>query len=105
MFGNVTFWIFWRDGYEALRSLDDDGDGVLRGAELRGVALWQDRNGNGICDSGEVRPVSEWGITEISCAGEMHSTGIAWSPKGVTFTDGESRPTYDWIAPSRTSVE
>jgi hypothetical protein len=44
MFGNVTFWIFWRNGYEALRSLDDNHDGVLRGAELRGIALWQDRN-------------------------------------------------------------
>ncbi len=101
MFGNVTFWIFWRDGYEALRSLDDDNDGVLRGAELRGIALWQDCNGNGVCDPGEVRPVSEWGITTISCVGETHSTGIAWSSKGVTFTDGESRPTYDWVVPTR----
>ena len=101
MFGNVTFWIFWRDGYEALGSLDDNHDGVLSGDELRGMALWQDRNSNGICDPGEVRPVSDWGITAISCAGERHPTGISWSPKGVVFTNGESRPTYDWIVPSR----
>src|SRR5205085_4329163 len=49
MFGNVTFWIFWRDGYDALRSLDDNHDGVLSGVELRGLALWHDRNSNGIC--------------------------------------------------------
>jgi len=31
LFGNVTFWLFWENGYQALRSLDDDGDGRLRG--------------------------------------------------------------------------
>ena len=101
MFGNVTFWIFWRDGYDALRSLDDNDDGVLRGAELRGIALWQDQNGDGICDPGEVRPVAEWGITAISCAGEVDFTGLSWCPKEITFTNGECRPTYDWIAPSQ----
>jgi hypothetical protein len=68
MFGDVTFWIFWRDGYEALRSLDDDQDGVLQGSELCGIALWHDRNGNGISEPGEVRPVAECGIVSISCA-------------------------------------
>jgi len=66
MFGNVTFWIFWRDGYAALQSLDDDRDGALRGAELRGIALWQDQNSNGVSEPGEVRAVSDWGITTIS---------------------------------------
>src|SRR5947207_743214 len=62
MFGNVTFWIFWRDGYDALSALDDNGDGVLSGRELRGLALWQDRNGNGVSEPGEVRPVADFGI-------------------------------------------
>jgi len=100
MFGNVTFWIFWRDGYAALRSLDDDDDGTLRGAELCGIALWQDSNGNGVSEAGEVRPVSEWGITAISCAGDTDDSGAAWCPIGVTFDNGKTRPTYDWIAPS-----
>ncbi|MGH9331315.1 MAG: hypothetical protein ACRD09_12795, partial [Vicinamibacterales bacterium] len=47
LFGNVTFWLFWRNGFEPLAALDDDGDGELRGPELRGLALWHDRNGNG----------------------------------------------------------
>lgn len=101
MFGSVTFWIFWPDGYEALRSLDDDGDGKLCGAELRGIALWHDRNGNGVSDRGEVRPVAEWGIVAISCASQSHSAAAAWCPRGVTFANGETRPTYDWIAASR----
>jgi len=98
MFGNVTFWIFWRDGYAALAALDSDGDGVLRGAELRGLALWHDRNSNGVSDPGEVRPVGDYGITGISCTGETHSSGIAWNPSGVSFGGGEVRPTYDWVA-------
>lgn len=102
MFGNVTFWVFWRDGYAALRSLDDDDDGTLRDAELRGIALWQDANGNGVSDAGEVRPLSAWGITAISCAGEIDANGVVWCPTGVTFSNGKIRPTYDWIAPSQT---
>jgi hypothetical protein len=101
MFGNVTFWIFWSDGYEALRALDDDNDGKLCGAELRGIALWHDRNGNGVSDQGEVRPVAEWGIAAISCVSQAHSAGITWCPRGVTFANGKTRPTYDWINASR----
>jgi hypothetical protein len=101
MFGNVTFWIFWHDGYDALGSLDADGDSVLRGAELHGLALWHDRNGNGVSEAGEVRAVEQFGITAIACTPELHQSGISWLPRGVTFSDGSSRPSYDWIAPSR----
>jgi hypothetical protein len=103
MFGNVTFWIFWRDGYAALSALDDDGDGVLRGPELRGLALWRDRNGNGVSEPGEVLSVEACGIGAISCTSEIHSTGINWNPVGVTFTDGSSTASYDWIAASSTT--
>jgi hypothetical protein len=100
MFGNVTFWVFWLDGYEALAALDDDGDGVLRGSELNGLALWQDRNSNGVSDPGEVLPLSAWGITAVSCAKQRDASGLLWNPAGVTLTNGTTRPTYDWIAPS-----
>ena len=98
MFGNVTFWIFWRDGYEALSALDDNGDGVLSGTELKGLALWNDTNGNGVSEPGEVLPVEAFGITSLSCSSHRHASGMQWNPAGVTFDDGSSRPTYDWIA-------
>jgi len=100
MFGNVTFWIFWQDGYAALASLDDDGDGALRGLELSNLALWQDRDGNGFSDSGEVLPLQAAGIIAISCRSQTFSSEMKWNPNGVTFTDGKVRPTYDWIVPS-----
>lgn len=101
MFGNVTFWLFWRDGYDALSALDDDGDGVLRGDELRGISIWEDSNGNGLCDPGEVRPVTDLGVVAIDCGSQRHETGIQFNPKGLILRDGSTRATYDWIAPGK----
>jgi len=101
MFGNVTFWIFWPNGYAALAALDDNGDGRLTGPELRGLCLWIDRNGNGISEPGEVVPVESLGITAIQCGCHTNATGMPWNPAGVVFQDGSSRATYDWTAPGR----
>ncbi|MBN9122473.1 MAG: tetratricopeptide repeat protein [Planctomycetes bacterium] len=100
MFGGVTFWLFWETGYDALAALDDDGDGRLSGAELGGLALWHDANGNGVCDAGEVRPLSEYGIVALSCRSERdasHPDQIAYSKTGVTFRDSRTRPTFDLV--------
>jgi tetratricopeptide (TPR) repeat protein len=104
LFGNVTFWCFWENGYEALRSLDDNGDGIISGAELAGLALWHDANGNGICDEGEVRPLSAHGIVSLSCQWQTdtaHPDRIAYSVRGATFQNGTTRPTFDLILQSR----
>lgn len=100
LFGSVTFWLFWDNGYDALRALDDDGDGRIAGGELAGLALWHDRNVNGRSEPGEVRPVAEWGIVSLSCAYEhdaRHPDEIAFSARGVTFRDGTLRATFDLI--------
>ncbi len=99
LFGAVTFWIFWRDGYEPLAALDDDGNGVLEGHELDGLALWHDLNRNGISEPGEVRPVAEWGIVRLQCHPQHDASGMPFHPEGVTFSGGTNRPTYDWSAP------
>lgn len=99
LFGSVTFWMFWQDGYQALSALDNDRNGRLEGSELAGLALWHDANGNGVSDAGEVRSVDAHGIVAISCrakAGDV-SAVKAWSAEGVTFKDGSTRPTYDLI--------
>jgi hypothetical protein len=99
MFGSVTFWIFWRDGYQALGSLDADDDGQIEGAELNGLALWQDVNGNGISEPGEVKPLASYGIVQLSCRGEKAGPGLRQSLQGVRYKDGSVRPTYDWDSP------
>lgn len=99
-FGGVTFWMFWENGYRALAALDDDCDGKLAGKELDGLAIWADINGNGICEPDDVKPLAEWGIVAISCSYLLdlrRPDRIAYSPQGVFFRDGSSRPTYDII--------
>ena len=106
LFGNVTFWLFWENGYHAMRALDDDGDGRLRGAELVGLALWRDRNRNGVSEADEVRPLASWRIVELSCDyryDPLHPDEIAFSPEGVRFADGHTRPTFDLVLHQRTS--
>ncbi len=98
LFGNVTFWLFWETGYDALAALDDNRDGQLRDAELAGLALWHDANSNGRCDPGEVKPLAHHGIVALSCRYERdpkHPEAIACAPVGVTFQDGTTRPTFD----------
>jgi hypothetical protein len=99
LFGSVSFWVFWTDGYHALRALDDDGDGWLRGTELDGIALWTDRNSNGISDAGEVTPSHHLHIVAIASHGSIgHDPRVAaYAPVGVVYRDGTSRPTYDLL--------
>jgi len=102
-FGCASFMLLWDTGYDALAALDDNGDGRLAGDELRGLALWRDANCNGISDPGEVRPLAHWGIVALSCRSETGRDGVVFSPRGVTFRDGATRPTYDVILHPRPS--
>lgn len=107
LFGNSTFWLFWENGYEALQALDDDGDAMLRGKELEGLALWQDANANGISDAGEVLPLKEWGIHALSC--DYQTINFAgqtmWqSSNGVVYEDGRVRNSYDLLLQRQTPV-
>ena len=97
MMGSAAFFAFFRNGYEALLALDDDGDGVLRGTELRGLAIWRDANRNGISESGEVLPVGRWGIVAIRTRWTTGPGGVPMCVRGVGLKDGSSRPTYDWL--------
>ena len=98
LFGNVTWWIFWDNGYQPLSLLDNNGDGQLSGEELAGLSIWQDINSDGISQPGEVKPVTEWGIVSLACQPTGQTGGFLSHSAGVTFSNGESRPTYDWVS-------
>lgn len=99
LFGNVSFWLFWANGYQALAALDDDGDETLAGRELRHLAIWRDADADGRSDRGEVRPLAEHGIRALSFDWVDGTTAdvAAVAPRGVTLLDGRTRPTYDVI--------
>jgi hypothetical protein len=79
-----TGWLFWSNGYEALRALDDNGDGELRGAELWKLAIWRGRNQNGVSEKGEVSPLTAHGIADpvprTSPSRDLASVGHALQP-------------------------
>lgn len=99
LFGNVTFWLFWRNGFDALAALDDDRDGEIRDRELVGLALWRDANGDGVSGAGEVRPLAEHGIVSLRCRYEEGDGFLtaAVAPGGVRLTGGRRADLVDVI--------
>jgi len=53
------------DGYQKL-FLYADAKGIVKGEALTKLAVWQDKNGNGVADAGEVKSCTELGITSIN---------------------------------------
>jgi hypothetical protein len=96
MIGQRTWSVFWSDGFEALRALDDNRDGELTGGELGGLSLWRDENRNGVSDPGEVIPANVHGIAGLGVRGNVTRPGLITAPTGVRFDDGRTRPLYDW---------
>jgi hypothetical protein len=96
LIGQRSWGVFWSDGFEALRALDDDGDSELTGSELSGLALWHDADGDGVSDVGEVQALSAHGVIGLSTRGAAERPGLIVAPGGVRLKSGEDRPLYDW---------
>jgi hypothetical protein len=96
LFGSVTWWIGWQHGYQPLAMLDDNRDCWLSGAELDGLAVWRDRNGNGISERGEVAPLQSLGVNALAATAVADRNGVFFNPQGIRLNDGSFLPTYDW---------
>jgi hypothetical protein len=103
LFGNFTFGKTWKNGFEALASLDTNGDGTLRGSELSELSLWFDKNSDGVTDSGEVRPLSDVGVIALSTRFDRvdQKFGDLHADRGYErMVDGKIVPgrSVDWYA-------
>jgi hypothetical protein len=98
MFGSVSWWMFFSDGYQALNGLDDNRDGVLSGSELVGISVWFDKNSNGKSEAGEVLSLEQLQIVSIACRSTGTRNNWSMNEKGIMFKDGRTVPTYDWIS-------
>lgn len=98
MFGSVTWWLFFNDGYHALDCLDDNRDGSLSGEELSGISVWFDTNSNGKSEKDEIKSLDELGIISISTKSTSTENGWPANKTGMTLKSGQTIPTYDWIA-------
>lgn len=107
LFGSVSWWLFFDNGYQALACLDDNHNGELVGPELKGIAAWFDRNSNGVSDKGEVVPLAELNIEAISTnvTGTADDGRSPMSSQGLRMLDGRTLPTYDWIAETTPSTD
>ncbi len=99
LLGACTWWVLWRDGYQPMAALDDDGDGALRGPELAGLGLWRDADLDGRSDPGELQTLAAWGVValDVRALPGDGATIAAWAPRGVTLADGRTRPTWDLL--------
>ena len=97
LFGSVTWWMFWSDGYQPLTALDDDRSGWLEGSELDGLSVWVDQNANGVSDPSEVVPAADWDIVRIGVKPDSTVGPMPWHSVGVEFADDRSVPSYDWM--------
>ncbi len=80
----------YRDGYEKLSIIcDKDNNGWVEGEELNGLKLWIDSNNNAVCDDGELKDLSDYGVTRIST---NHKDYIG----SYVTKDGKLNLTWDW---------
>jgi trimeric autotransporter adhesin len=75
---------FATQGFDALKDLDSNLDGFITSADAAFAELkvWQDLNQDGISQAGELKTLSQWGITNIS------ATGSATGPQAGQVLNG-----------------
>jgi hypothetical protein len=100
LFGSVTWWLFFPDGYRAMDVLDDNRDGFLADGEFDGISVWFDRDSNGKSDIEEIVSIQSLGISAIATRPNDFDGKSPMHTSGLRLKDGRALPTYDWIAPS-----
>jgi len=98
LFGTNTFGKAWKNGFEALASLDKNGDKKLTLTELNDLALWFDGNSDAVSQKGEVKLLSEVGVTALFL-GKVEETGSINDlivKEGFEF-EGRKLPLLDWF--------
>ena len=96
LFGSVDG---FDDGYRKLATLDQDGDGKLTSGELSGLSAWID-NGNAKVEEGELKPLADVGISELSTKMTKTPTGDGGTHmRSTAIMNGKPIMTEDvWFA-------
>jgi hypothetical protein len=101
----------WAHGFEALATLDADGNGKVDKSELDPLALWFDRDRDAVSDEGEVVSIHKAGVTALYYDARFPQEGRdVHLPVGYErIVDGKvvSGPSVDWYgeqSPSKFGV-
>ena len=77
-----------------LATFDTAGDGLIGGSDMNKLVVWQDTNGDGVCQSDELQTLSQLGITSIQLDASQTNENIQGSNirqvATVTFADGKT---------------
>ena len=94
LFGTDTWGKSWKNGFEALGTLDKNRNGLVDGDELQDVGVWRDVNGDAIAQGAEVSTAIATGISAIS----HKAIGLPNTPMVADGVDikGESFDVWDW---------
>jgi hypothetical protein len=105
LFGNFTVrrdGTLSNDGFEALRDLDDDNNGLISSADAlwADLILWVDANHNGFSEASEMSSIDRSDIVGIGTSAHTvsrrDSNGNEFRQKGqMTLADGQRRLIYD----------
>ncbi len=84
------------NGYEKMAQYDANNDGKLSGAELDNLSVWVD-DGDAQLESGELRSLSDLGVTELSTQMKSvtNAKGESLMQSTATKADGSSILTED----------
>jgi hypothetical protein len=89
------------DGYQALREMDSNGDGVINqgDAAFADLKVWVDSNSDGITEDGELKSLADLKITSISANADVNLSKDSGNLIGLTSTyqtaDGASHAAAD----------
>jgi tetratricopeptide (TPR) repeat protein len=97
LMGNVSFNIFWENGYKAMSSLDDNANGLIDGKELKNLAVWNDKNSNGISEKSELTYLTNMDVESLTYQYTKENKQLLKNDKGIKFKNGKTRPTFDWF--------
>jgi hypothetical protein len=71
------------NGYEKLsKYFDKDGNGRVEGNELKGLKIWEDRNGDGVTDKGELVDLASRGVTRLSTSHNPYDMSSTFQRNG-----------------------
>lgn len=90
----------WKNGYEALATMDKNLDLKVSGAELKDLALWFDANQDGLSQDGEVKLLSDVGVSSLSYQPDSREDGSLAVTNGYErVVDGKvvSGRSIDWV--------
>lgn len=97
--GKVGLKTAWRDGYEALATLDRNGDQKISGPELRDISVWFDKDRDAVSQPGEVKSALGLGVIALYFSADSTEDGSPIASKGYDrVVDGKriTGASIDW---------